>query len=124
MISSSISRDRHISTKPAELEAFRDYGVRGFWIAGKKDLGNWENLRRLVSMWDLIETRISENGSGPWFWAINMTNLCEILLRPPPRKPPRRTGPTSTAQSGRPQQLELRLGDTRTTRGHNESDRA
>lgn len=77
-----ISRDRHIATKPAELAAFRDHGLRAFWVGGKKDLGNWENLVRLVRAWDKIESIIELRGPGPWFHSITQDSIREIKLRP------------------------------------------
>jgi hypothetical protein len=77
-----ISRDRHIKTKPAELQAYRDVGLRAFWIAGDKDLGNWENLTRLVKWWPTMERLIKERGAGPWFYALNLTSVKEIGIRP------------------------------------------
>jgi hypothetical protein len=43
-----ISRDKRIRTKPAELAAFRECGLRVFWLAGKRDLSNWESLVLMV----------------------------------------------------------------------------
>lgn len=76
-----IGRDKHIRSKPAELAAFHEHGLRVFWIAGKRDLSNWGNLARLVRFWDHIEDVIADRGSGPWFYAINEGGLREIRLR-------------------------------------------
>jgi len=43
-----IARDRHIRTRPQELERFREAGLRVFWIAGKRDMSTWGWLSRLV----------------------------------------------------------------------------
>ena len=43
-----VARDKRIRTKPAELKALREHGLRVFWIAGKRDLSNWEALVRVV----------------------------------------------------------------------------
>jgi hypothetical protein len=75
-----IGRDRRIRTKPAELEALKAAGLRVFWIAGKKDLTTWGYLVRLVRRWDDIERTIAAGGAGPWFYAVNETNLTEIPL--------------------------------------------
>lgn len=86
-----ISRDRHIKTKPAELDAYRAHSLRAFWIAGDKDMPNWENLDRVVRSWPEIERIIKERGPGPWFYGLYGTRVSEIPLRPPPRpasKPP------------------------------------
>jgi hypothetical protein len=73
-----IGRDRHIRTKPAELQAFRDHGLRVFWIAGKRDLTSWGKLLRLIARWDDIENTIAARGAGPWFYSINEFDLSEI----------------------------------------------
>jgi hypothetical protein len=39
-----IARDRHIRTKPGEREILRQFRLRVFWIAGKKDLATWDYL--------------------------------------------------------------------------------
>lgn len=73
-----IARDRHIRTKPQELERFREAGLRVFWIAGKHDLSTWDWLTRIVSQWEAIERTVEARGSGPWFYAINKGGLREI----------------------------------------------
>ena len=75
-----ISRDRHIRTKPAELAAFRDHGLRAFWIAGKRDLSNWDALVRLVRRWEDIEEAVRVRGPGPWFYAVNEDRISEIRV--------------------------------------------
>lgn len=66
-----IGRDKRIRTKPAELAAFRACGLRVFWIAGKRDLSNWENLVLIVRSWDRMEHIIRDRGPGPWFYAVS-----------------------------------------------------
>lgn len=75
-----ISRDRHIRSKPAELQLLHQRALRVFWLAGRKDLSNWGYLVRLVRRWDDIEERIRIRGPGPWFYAVNESNLAEITL--------------------------------------------
>ncbi len=75
-----IARDRRIRTKPAELEALKNAGLRVFWIAGKKDLTTWGYLTRLVRRWDEIEEMLATRGPGPWFVAVNEASLKEIPL--------------------------------------------
>jgi PIN like domain len=75
-----IARDRRIRTKPAELELLRRHGLRVFWIAGKKDLATWDYLVRVVRRWEQIEEAVATKGSGPWFVAINETNLTNIKV--------------------------------------------
>lgn len=75
-----IARDRHIRTKPGELELLRTQGLRVFWIGGKRDLSTWDTLVRLVRRWRDIEKVMAARGSGPWFMSINDLNLTEIAV--------------------------------------------
>jgi PIN like domain len=75
-----IARDRRIKTKPAELQALKEAGLRVFWIAGKRDLTTWGYLTRLVRRWDEIERMLASRGPGPWFVAVNESSLKEIPL--------------------------------------------
>lgn len=73
-----IARDRHIRTKPGELALLRDHGLRVFWIAGKRDLATWDYLVRVVRRWTEIERELAAKGAGPWFVAIQQTQLVDI----------------------------------------------
>ena len=58
----------------------RAHSLRVFWIAGKKDLSNWDYVARLVRRWDDIEAMIAARGAGPWFVSVNTHNLSEMAL--------------------------------------------
>jgi hypothetical protein len=88
-----VGRDRHIITKPAELEAYRVAGIRAFWIAGSKDLGNWENLTRVTRWWNEMERVIERKGPGPWFFGIHPTTVSEIRIRDARRPRPATVAP-------------------------------
>jgi hypothetical protein len=75
-----VARDRRIRTKPAEIALLRQHQLRVFWIAGKKDLSNWDYLVRLVRRWDDIERVLRDRGVGPWFMAINETSITELRV--------------------------------------------
>ncbi|MCK9248127.1 MAG: hypothetical protein M0P31_04020 [Solirubrobacteraceae bacterium] len=75
-----IARDQKIRSRPAELLALREAGLRVFWIAGKRDMNTWEWLTRLVRNWDEIERIVSRRPEGPWFYAINERTVTEIRL--------------------------------------------
>lgn len=34
-----LTRDKHIRTRPAELHAYHEHGIRSVWIGAKRDLG-------------------------------------------------------------------------------------
>ena len=75
-----ISRDKRIRTKPAELAAFRAAGLRVFWISGKRDLSNWENLKLMVKWWDRMEEIVRDRGAGPWFQAVSDGAIREFAI--------------------------------------------
>ena len=75
-----ISRDKRIRTKPAELATFTSAGLRVFWIAGKRDLNNWETLKLIVKWWDRMEQIVRDRGPGPWFQAIHDTRIRELTV--------------------------------------------
>jgi hypothetical protein len=75
-----LARDRHIRTKPAELAILRNFGLRVFWLAGKKDSTSWGYLVRLVSTWKQIERTIDSRGPGPWFMAIGDVAISAIPI--------------------------------------------
>jgi hypothetical protein len=77
-----IARDRHIRTRPAELLLLHEHGLRVFYVAGKKDLSNWDYLTRLVRRWDDMEHEIDARGPGPWFVEIWEFNVKTVPLRP------------------------------------------
>ena len=79
-----LCRDARIRTKRAERALFHSEGLRVFWIAGSKDLSNWDNLVRLVRRWGDMEQVIHDRGEGPWFYAVNDTGLTELPITPPP----------------------------------------
>src|SRR3990170_3681756 len=66
-----ISRDKRIRTKPAELAAFRAAELRVFWLAGKKDLSNWESIKLVIRHWDRMEHIADDRPDGPWFQAVS-----------------------------------------------------
>jgi hypothetical protein len=76
-----ISRDRHIRTRPGEVALLREYGLRVFWIGGKRDLNNWDNLVRLVRRWPDIESVIAQQGPGPWFMVVNEHRVAPLALK-------------------------------------------
>lgn len=119
----AVLRDRHIRTKPAELAAFREHGLRAFWIAGKKDLSTWGTLVRLVNRWDDIEHIVRDRGAGPWFMAINERDIVELGLptdhahvgtkgKPAERREPSPGQPTSDDE---PEQITLALEEPGTS---------
>lgn len=75
-----IGRDKRIRTKPAEIQAFLDAGLRVLRIGGKRDLSTWDWLVRMVRRWDDIEALLRDQPEGPWFYVVNEQNLRRIEL--------------------------------------------
>jgi len=75
-----VCRDKHIRSRPVERLAYRDNGLRVFFIGGKKDLSTWEWLGRLVKHWDRIEDLVSSQGPGPWGYVVTEAKLSPIAL--------------------------------------------
>jgi hypothetical protein len=75
-----IGRDKHIRTRPAEIEVLRAGGLRVFRLASKRDLTTWGYLVRLVNRWNEMERVIRDRGPGPWFYAVLDAGLSEIRV--------------------------------------------
>lgn len=73
-----IGRDKHIRTRPGELEVLRSSGLRVFRLAAKQDLTTWGYLVLLVKRWDDMEQVVHDRGPGPWFYAILDGGLREV----------------------------------------------
>lgn len=50
-----IGRDRHLHTRPGEVEVLRAEGLRVFRLATKRDLTTWGYLVQLLHRWDEME---------------------------------------------------------------------
>lgn len=70
-----IARDKKLRTKPVEVRALWDHGLRVFCIGGKKDLPTWEWLARVVRHWPRMEELIVERGPGPWIYMLNENSV-------------------------------------------------
>ncbi|GLW09916.1 hypothetical protein Misp01_50450 [Microtetraspora sp. NBRC 13810] len=75
-----ITRDKCIRTKHAKAMLLAEHGLRIFWLAGKKDLSNWDTMRLLVRRWDEMEREIKERGDGPWFMAVSDAGIREMSI--------------------------------------------
>jgi hypothetical protein len=75
-----ISRDRGIRAKHAKTLLHASFGLRVFWLAGRRDLTSWEATCRIVRRWDDIEHALDERGPGPWFMAVRGHDLAEMTI--------------------------------------------
>ena len=78
-----ITRDEKLRTKPIEVRALWDAGLRVFCIGGRKDLSTWDWLARVVRHWPRMEAIVEDRGRGPWIFMLNEDVVSEFT---PPRR--------------------------------------
>jgi hypothetical protein len=74
-----IARDKKLRSKPIEVRALWDSGLRVFCIGGKRDLSTWEWLVRAVRHWARMEKLIATRGPGPWIYMLNEHSIDEFV---------------------------------------------
>jgi PIN like domain len=78
-----VTRERRIRTRPAELEAYRRFGVRSVRIGGKRDMRPTE----LAELFTRLEPRLirlaTKLGPGPWAVAMRASGVRELPLSAP-----------------------------------------
>jgi hypothetical protein len=79
-----ITRDKHIRTRPAELRAYLEHGIRSVWLGTKQDLGPCDQLELFLAHEVRLEREITKRGAGPWALAMNATGVRPLNLRPAP----------------------------------------
>ncbi|MGV0770745.1 PIN-like domain-containing protein [Mycobacterium syngnathidarum] len=79
-----LSRDRRIRSRPAELRAYHEHGVRSVWIGAKQDLGPQQQLEMFLKFEDRLKREIVKRGPGPWALAMSPSGVRPLHLRPNP----------------------------------------
>ena len=75
-----ITRDKRIRTRPAELNAFREHGVRAIFIGGKQDLGPHDQVRLFLENERRILRLITKLGAGPWALQLSASGVRELAV--------------------------------------------
>jgi hypothetical protein len=75
-----ITRDKKLRTKPVEVRALWEHGLRVFNIGGKNDLP-WEWLVRVVRHWPRMEEIVAARPVGPWIYMPNENRVDEFVPR-------------------------------------------
>lgn len=73
-----LMRDKKIRTRPGELRAFRDHGLRAVVLTKSGNAKQFECLRLLMRFWDDIEA--ATEADAPRMWALTSRGLREITL--------------------------------------------
>ena len=79
-----LSRERRIRTRPAELRAYHEHGVRSVWIGAKQDLGPKQQLEIFLRYEERLKREVIKRGPGPWAVAISPSGVRPLNLRPNP----------------------------------------
>lgn len=78
-----LTRDRRIRSRPAELRAYWDLGLRSVWIGAKQDLGPHDQLEVFLRYEDRLRREILKRGAGPWALALSPSGVRPLRLREP-----------------------------------------
>lgn len=78
-----VTRERRIRTRPAELRAYRECGIRSVWIGVKRDLRPQEQEALFLRHEIRLRREVVKLGPGPWALALNSNGLRPLFLRDP-----------------------------------------
>jgi hypothetical protein len=76
-----LTRDRRIRSRPAELRAYREHGVRSVWIGRRRDYTSGELATLFLGHEERLGRVAVKLGPGPWALAMTPTGVREIQLR-------------------------------------------
>jgi len=75
-----VTRDRRIRTRPAELAAYREHGLRSVWIGAKRDLTPHDQLELVLRHETRLLREMTKRGPGPWALALTESGLRPLRL--------------------------------------------
>jgi hypothetical protein len=76
-----VTRDRHIRSRPAELHAYLELGIRSVWLGAKRDLGPVDQREIFLKHEQRLLREIVKRGPGPWALAMTPSGVSPIRLR-------------------------------------------
>lgn len=76
-----LTRDKRIPTRPAELRAYWELGIRSVWIGAKHDLGPRDQLDLFLQHEARLEREIIKRGPGPWALAMSTSGVRPLHLK-------------------------------------------
>ncbi|MEP6814026.1 MAG: hypothetical protein ABI873_00590 [Marmoricola sp.] len=76
-----ITRDRRIRTRPAELRAYREHGIRSVWIGAKQDMGPQAQVELFIQHEQRLQREITKRRPGPWALAMSPSGVRPLKLR-------------------------------------------
>jgi len=80
-----LTRERRIRTRPIELAAYHEYGIRSVRIGSKRDLSPQDQMDVMLRHEQRIEREAIKLGPGPWALLLTHEGVRPIRLRAPTR---------------------------------------
>jgi hypothetical protein len=77
-----LTRERRIRSRPVELAAYREYGIRAVRIGSKQDLSPQDQFDMFLRHKLRIEREAIKLGGGPWALILTDAGVREIHLPP------------------------------------------
>lgn len=78
-----LTRDRRIRTRPAELRAYWELGIRSVWLGGKQDLSPSDQVDLFLRNEQRLLREVVKRGPGPWALAMSASGVRPLRLRIP-----------------------------------------
>ena len=75
-----LSRDRRFRSRPAELAAYRNLGIRSVWIGGKKDLSPLDQMSIFLKHESRLQREAIKRGPGPWALSMSPSSLRPLRM--------------------------------------------
>lgn len=75
-----LTRERRIRTRPVELTAYREHGIRSVRVGGKRDLAPADAVEIFVRHEERILRHATRLGAGPWVLLLTREGVREIRL--------------------------------------------
>jgi PIN like domain len=76
-----LTRDRRIRSRPAELRAYWELGIRSVWIGAKQDLGPRDQVDLFLKHETRLQREIIKRGRGPWALAMSTSGIRPLKLK-------------------------------------------
>ncbi|GAA0963071.1 hypothetical protein [Actinocorallia libanotica] len=73
-----VTKDRHIQTRPREIQAVREHGARMVSLGGAEAVGTFKQLEIVMSQWRRIEQCLNE--PGPFIYIATRTSFRPVDL--------------------------------------------
>lgn len=78
-----VTRDRRIRTRPAELRAYWEFGIRSVWLGARHDLGPRDQVELFLHHEPRLLREITKRGPGPWALAMTGSGVRPLTLKDP-----------------------------------------